>query len=182
MGRTCGEPDGIGLTAMGVELNGSWRVQVCGPRPAPGPDEPLAHAAEPQRLCDGERLGKRQKHVRRAHGGAIAPSRRCRGRTPSLLCRMCRLYHPRRPSRGRTLSHLQPGRTPTPRGRGGRGRRRWCGVGRGRGRGGRQCVSCRLCVIGRVGAQPVPPLLPTGVLVDLSAGKRRWSFPRGYFS
>ena len=26
MGRTCGEPDEIGLNAMGVELNGSGRV------------------------------------------------------------------------------------------------------------------------------------------------------------
>ena len=26
MGRTCGEPDEIGLAAMGVELNGSGRV------------------------------------------------------------------------------------------------------------------------------------------------------------
>ena len=26
MGRTCGEPDEIELTPMGVELNGSWRV------------------------------------------------------------------------------------------------------------------------------------------------------------
>ena len=31
MGRTCGEPDEIGLTAMGVELNGSRRVQGCVP-------------------------------------------------------------------------------------------------------------------------------------------------------
>ena len=28
MGCTCGEPDGIELTAMGVELNGSGRVPV----------------------------------------------------------------------------------------------------------------------------------------------------------
>ena len=28
MGHTCGEPDEIGLTAMGVELNGSGRAPV----------------------------------------------------------------------------------------------------------------------------------------------------------
>ena len=31
MGRTCGEPDEIGLTAMGVELNGSRRCTRCWP-------------------------------------------------------------------------------------------------------------------------------------------------------
>ena len=31
MGRTCGEPDEIGLTPMGVKLNGSRRVQQAQP-------------------------------------------------------------------------------------------------------------------------------------------------------
>ena len=49
MGRTCGEPDEIGLTAMGVELNGSGRVHhraglrrgrfVAWPRTAPTANE-----------------------------------------------------------------------------------------------------------------------------------------------
>ena len=34
MGRTCGEPDEIELTAMGVKLNGSGRVHKAAPKSA----------------------------------------------------------------------------------------------------------------------------------------------------
>ena len=67
MGRTCGEPDEIGLTAMGVELNGArqvlwWQGGQEGGRPIPvQPDLPLR--PQGQRLSTAPALATRGLRV-----------------------------------------------------------------------------------------------------------------------
>ena len=73
MGRTCGEPDGIELTAIGVELNGprhvpAWpgndAVSVCSPAPYPA-----TVLAQPPRVPgDGREMARGQSMV----GGAAS--------------------------------------------------------------------------------------------------------------
>ena len=113
MGRTCGEPDEIELTAMGVKLNGSRCRLPADQQPhhglhRPGHDELEPHGPRRRLL----RVPRCVPHWRQVHGHRLTVCKRTHEhdpKQPAACCTMTtREYDPKQPAACRAKRHSFP--------------------------------------------------------------------------